>query len=269
MTSGLQINRCLLNSCGELLRRTLLPLTLIAILSVVVLPLASRGELPHLFVAEGGREPGRVLRSFDGGLESAFQRNRITNRKELRGTINSIEVMESTEVFFCSGEDGAIWKRSHVGEELVYISQGKVAQVRSERNKILLWSEFRNNDKDQWGIYRWDEEAKKPHLVTVVDSSGLPAAFEGAFEFRSNKLLIVVPGEKSHLFDITKPANYKPVTAFPFAVRSFRISEDAKWWTCDKVGRVMYFPDTANTHLFEVKATSKARLVDFDFASSN
>ena len=229
---------------------------------------------PDMFVAEGRKDPGRVLSHHEGALSSQFHRS-LSNNTLYRTEIGSIEYLSSEEFFLCSGEDSALIRRSQIGEEVFYLSPNIVRQVRSTPGGVIWWSEQTSLDAAQsesngdqvraGAIYCWDAAKKTPKLVCHIDKTQLEGEWKGAFDVRNDKVYVAVSGDSSRIYDIHDPLEYKLVLTSPIKIRNFRWDNGGKLWATDEKGRIVVITNFKATYRFEVVIAGQAQLVDFDF----
>jgi hypothetical protein len=229
---------------------------------------------PDMFVAEGNKNPGRVLSHHEGALHGQFHRS-LSNNKLFRTEIGSIEYLSSDEFFLCSGEDSALIRRSQIGEEVFYLSPNIVRQVRSTPGGVIWWSEqtLPNGDHSEasgdsssaGSIYRWDAVSKKPKLVCHLSKTLLEGEWKGAFDVRNDKVYVAVSGDSTKIYEIDDPQKYKLVLTSPINIRNFRWDDGGKLWATDEKGRIVVITNFKATYRFEVVIAGQAQLVDFDF----
>lgn len=238
---------------------------------VMIVALSCRiaeGENPDMFIAEGTEAPGRVLALQKDELERSFSRSNVNHRTHTT-RIGSIEFLSSDEFYLCSGEDSVLIHRSRVGETAFYISPRLVKQVRSDEAEQIWWSEVskdpQGDDLSFGSLWRWNEPKRKAEMVVEIEKSQVTGTWDGAFDVCKDRVLIATKGEKSYIYDVSKPKSYRQILETPLSIRTFRWDATGKVWLIDGRGRLILLSNANSPSRFEVALSSHYGFTDFDF----
>jgi hypothetical protein len=156
-----------------------------------------------------------------------------------------------------------------VGETAFYISPRLVKQVRSDEAEQIWWSEVskdpQGDDLSFGSLWRWNEAKRKAEMVVEIQKSQVTGTWDGAFDICKDRVLIATKGEKSYIYDISKPKLYQLILETPLSIRTFRWDTTGKVWLIEGRGRLILLPNANSPSRFEVALSSHYGFTDFDF----
>lgn len=226
------------------------------------------GGFPDFYVSEGGKTTGRVLEYRKDDLQYSFSRRRLPTPTHSTG-IGSLEFVSSDEFYLCSGEDSILIRRSRVGEEVFYLSQNVIKQVRSDIAEQIWWSEQATEPQETdmyWGsLWRWDKTKRQAERMYDIKKSQVEGKWDGAFDICNDGVLLVTHSEKSLFYNISISDRYEKVLETSLQVRTFRWDNKGQIWCMDHRGRIIHLPAAKFPERFEVALGSRGLFTDFDF----
>jgi hypothetical protein len=240
---------------------------LLASLCLFTVPSAVRAaDLPQLLLADGKSWPGKIL-TVDHGQTLATRHLRGPQlAEEAIPRVQSLTVLPSGRIMFCSGLDRMVYELTGAGERQLHHGGYLARQVRGDRDGTVYWSGLEtpidNNPLPDGFIYSFNPATNEFRTVMTFSQGDVGHDWWGAFDVRDGRIFVGTFHGPSRIYDVSA-SPVQLLYTLPIGASAFRLMDDGSLWSCDGHGKLYRFPDPRNPGQHELLLDSETEFVDF------
>lgn len=218
-------------------------------------------------LADGQAWPGRIL-ACRNGVVAPFHDRTNSLPDGLVPRVQSISVLPSGEVAFCSGLDRTVLEADRLGEHTLHHGGYLARQVRTDRDGTLYWSGLETplggNPLPDGFIYALDPNTHEVRTVLTFSQGDVGRDWWGSFDVVNGRIFVATLSGPSQIYDVSvSPVRH--VCTLPFAITAFRFAADGSLYATNGQGQLYRVADVTNSAPAELVLDAGVRFVDFDF----
>lgn len=241
-------------------------LVLLSLCSFAVPSMSAAADLPHLLLADGKSWPGKIM-SLDHGQSLATRHLRGLQLGDgVVPRVQSLTVLPSGQVVFCSGLDRMVYELSGAGERQLHHGGYLARQVRNDVDGTIYWSgletPLNDNPLPDGFIYSMNPATGEFRTVMTFSQGDMGHDWWGAFDVREGRLFAGTFRSPSRIYDVSA-SPVQLISTLPIGATAFRFMQDGSLWACDGHGKLYRFADPRNAQQFELLLDTRTEFVDF------
>lgn len=225
------------------------------------------GMSAEIILADGQAWPGRILESRSGRVDAWFSRPAALPDGDVP-RVQSLAILPSGQVLFCSGLDRSIYEISGRSERRFHHGGYLARQVRVDADGMVYWSGIETPRDGQplpdGFIYSWNPSTREIRTVLTFSQQEVGHDWWGTFDVHNGRIYVGTLRDHTRLYDVTT-STASHFGTLPFAATAFRFASDGSLYACDGHGKLVRFANPSDLTTFDVILVTSTPFADFSF----